>query len=339
MTKVAFLIVAIAGALVPCGLTGCSLPGGVPGLGGTGGAGGQGTAAGTGGSEASGTGGTGATGGTGGSSGGGAGGGDVCARWKADRADMTEGAWTGAVASCSAGDMTAAARANVLRLVNLYRWLAALPPVDLDAALNVKDQACALMMRANNMLSHMPPGTWTCWTQSGADGAGSSNISTGQAVGSVDSYMIDNGNATTIGHRRWILSNSLGPIGVGGTDRSSCMWTLNGKGEVGKVWMAWPASGTIPLQAVLGARGQSLDTTGWTVQSDTINLAGAQVAVTVDGVAQPVTVTQLDPNYGSRYALRFNPTGWTTQAGKTYSVAVTGIATPISYTVQIVDCP
>ena len=279
--------------------------------------------------------------GTGGATGvgGATGGGDVCTRWKADRANVSEGTWTGAVASCTAGDMAPEARENALRLVNLYRWLAGLPAVTLDPARNQKNQACALMMRANNMLSHEPPTTWTCYSADGADAAGNSNISTGQAVSSVDLYMIDPGNETTIGHRRWILSNSLGPIGVGGTDRSSCMWTLGGTGKAGKPWMAWPAAGTIPLQAIAGARGQTVDATGWTVQSDTINLAGAQVTVMVDGAAQPVTVTQLGNNYGAKYAIRFNPTGWTTAAGKTYAVSVTGIPTAISYTVQVVNCP
>ena len=251
---------------------------------------------------------------------------------------MSEGTWDGNVASCSAGDMTPAARGNALRLVNLYRWLAALPAVTEDPELDQKNQACALMMRANDMLSHSPPTTWTCYSEDGADAAGSSNISSGRAVSSVDLYMIDPGNATTIGHRRWILSNSIGPVGFGGTDRHSCMWTLNGTGRAGKAWLAWPAAGTIPLQAITSPRG-TLDTTGWTIQSDSINLAGAQVAVTVDGVDQPVTVTQLDANYGSRYALRFNPSGWSTQAGRTYAIAVTGIPTAINYTVQVVDCP
>jgi hypothetical protein len=39
------------------------------------------------------------------------------------------------------------------------------------------------------------------------------------------------------------------------------------------------------------------------------------------------------------YAIRFNPSGWTTQAGRTYAVSVTGISTPINYSVQVVDCP
>ena len=102
--------------------------------------------------------------------------------------------------------------------------------------------------------------------------------------------------------------------------------------------MAWPAPGIIPLQALTPARGSGVDSTGWTIQSDSINLANAVVAVTMDGADQPVTVTQLGSGYGSRYAIRFNPMGWTTQAGKTYSVSVTGVTPAISYDVQIVSC-
>jgi len=194
------------------------------------------------------------------------------------------------------------------------------------------------MMRANNMISHTPPTTWLCYTADGATAAGSSNVSGGQAVSSVDAYMIDNGNPTTIGHRRWVLSNSLGPIGIGGTDRASCMWTLNGTGRAGKPWMAYPPAGIVPLAAITPARGTGVDATGWSLQSDGINLANAQVTVTSGGVAMPVTVTQLMANFGSRYAIRFNPMGWTTQAGKTYSVAVTGVTPAINYDVQVVAC-
>jgi hypothetical protein len=286
----------------------------------------------------------GGTAGTGGSSGaGGSGGGDrspegVCARWNADRANLAEGTWSGNVDSCMAGDISADGRANALRLYNLYRWLADLPAVTTEATRDRQAQACALMMRANGMLSHSPPSTWRCWTQEGADGAASSNISSGPGVGSADGYMIDPGNATTIGHRRWILSNSLGPIGIGSTaSGASCMQNLRGTGRAGKPWLAWPPPGNVPLQAIIGRRG-STDSTGWTVQSDTINLAGAMVTVTSGGTARPVTVTQLMGGYGSRYAFRFNPQGWQTTAGQTYSVSVSGIPTPINYEVSVVNC-
>jgi hypothetical protein len=266
----------------------------------------------------------------------------VCARWKADRADMSEGTWSGNTASCEPGDISAEGRANALRLYNLYRWLGNMPSVVTDPTRDRQAQACALMQTANGSLSHDPPTTWKCYTQEGKDGSASSNISSGPGVSSVDAYMIDNGNATTLGHRRWIMSNSLGPIGLGsaGKGGASCMQNLNGTGKAGKAWIAWPPQGIVPIQAFGGSGGRgSVDTTGWMVQSDSINLAGAEVAVTANGADAPVTVTALGSGYGSRYAFRFNPMGWTSKAGTTYAVSVSGIPTPISYEVQVVDCP
>lgn len=261
----------------------------------------------------------------------------VCARWKADRADIREGTWSGDVASCNAGDISADGRANALKLINLYRWLAELPAVTDDPAMNMQAQACALLQRANNMLNHTPPMTWTCYESVGATASNRCNISTGPGVSSVDGYIIDPGNPMTIGHRRWILSNSFGPTGLGSTDRHSCMMTF-GKMKVNKAWQAWPAPGAIPIQSMSNRFNQKLDQSGWTIQSDTINLASAMVTVTESGAPQPVTITQLGGGYGSRFAIRFNPMGWSSTAGKTYKVDVTGTAMPISYEVQFVDC-
>lgn len=247
-----------------------------------------------------------------------------------------EEAWNGNAASCMAGDMSATSRDTALRLVNLYRYIAQLPAVTTDPARNQQDQACALMMQANNTINHTPPESWSCYSADGAKAASSSNLASTGAIAAVDGYMVDPGNATTIGHRRWILSNSLGPIGIGSTGRYSCMWTLSGTGKAGKQWTAWPSPGVFPLQA-FGPSRQTIDSTGWTIQSDSINLANAQVAVTFNGTAQPVTVTQLQANYGSRYAIRFNPMGWTSAVG-TYHVAVTGISTPIEYDINVVSC-
>ena len=261
----------------------------------------------------------------------------VCERWKADRADLSEGTWTGSVATCDPGDVTGVARANTLRQVNLFRFLAGLPAVIEDPAKSVSSQACALMQDANKMLSHSPPTTWTCYTDVGATAAGQSNIATTRGVRAIGLYMNDRGNETTIGHRRWILSNSLGPIGMGSTSGYSCLMTIGGTGKANKAFVPWPPVGDVPLQA-LTIEG-SLDAVGWSIQSDTINLAGAQVTVTDAGTSLPVTVMQLPANYGSKYAISFVPMGWSTAAGHTYSVAVTGTALGISYDVNVVSCP
>jgi uncharacterized protein YkwD len=263
----------------------------------------------------------------------------TCARWKADTANLSEGTWSGSVSSCTVGDISAEGRANALRMVNLMRWLADLPAVTTDDSSNQQAQACALMMTANDELSHSPPMSWDCYSAAGAMGAGSGNISSAPGVESVLSYMVDPGNPTTLGHRRWILSNELGPIGLGsaGSGGASCMRVFGGKGKGNKAWMAWPPPGAFPLQAYKDRYNRVLDDTGWSIQSE-LNLSGAQVTVTSGGQARPVTVTELDANYGSKEAISIIPNGWKAAAGSTYSVSVTGAEMPISYDVQIVDC-
>lgn len=267
--------------------------------------------------------------------------GNVCTQWKTARANLSEGTWTGNVASCDPGDMAPEARANALRLVNLYRALSGLAPVTMSAEGNRLAQACALLMRANGTITHTPPSSWKCYTAEAAKTAGGSSLSSGPGVSSVDGYMVDPGNPTTIGHRRWILSNWLTEVGFGSADRFSCQYqpvrSMNARG--GKPWVAWPPAGQVPIQAWGGRYlGGMLDQTGWTVQSDSINLRGASVRVSVGGADRPVTVNQLGANYGSAYALRFTPSGWTAKAGETYHVTVSGISTPIEYDVQVVDC-
>ena len=261
----------------------------------------------------------------------------MCDRWKADRADISEGTWTGNLTSCDAGDLTGPGRANALRQVNLYRFFAGLPPVTEDATKSMNAQACALLQHANKMLSHDPPTTWTCYMSAGATAAGQSNIATTAGVRAVGLYMNDHGNETTIGHRRWILSNSLGPVGLGSTSGYSCLMTIGGSGKAGKAYAAWPPPGDVPLPAIT-IEG-SVDAVGWSIQSDSINLANAQVTVTDGGTNLPVTVMQLPANYGSSYAISFVPMGWKSAAGHTYAVSVTGTPTAISYAVNVVACP
>lgn len=265
----------------------------------------------------------------------------TCARWKADRANLAEGTWSGNVASCVVGDISADGRANALRLFNMYRWFADLPAVITEASRDAQAQACALMMDANNMLSHEPPSTWLCYTAQGAMGAMTSNISSGPGVGSVAGYMLDSGNETTHGHRRIILSNRLGPIGLGSTGQggASCMQNIGGTGNAGKTWVAWPPPGPFPMQAY-GSGTRTLSATGWSIQTQrSISLTSATVAVTSAGADRPMTVSQLTGSYGESNALRLVPMGWTPAAGQSYTVTVSGVSTPISYTVDFVDCP
>ena len=263
----------------------------------------------------------------------------VCQRWTADRADVSEGMSTANIASCDAGDLLPPGRPNSLKLVNLYRFLAGMPAVTEDPTFDANAQACALIQAANG-LSHTVSTTATCYNTTGANASSRSSICSGQSVGCIDLYMNDGNGGVGFGHRTWIFANSLGPVGfgsVGGGGRSamtgSCFYQVGGTGKAGAAFVAWPPAGPVPLAAITAT---GVDKAGWSVQSDTINLTTATATVTDGTTNLAVTVTPNLPSYGARYAMGILPNGWTSQAGHSYAVAVGG--TSINYTIDVIDC-
>jgi MYXO-CTERM domain-containing protein len=266
---------------------------------------------------------------------------DVCRRWVCDRADMSEGVSTGDITSCAPGDLQPPGRPNALKLVNLYRFLTGMPEVTEDPTFDMDAQDCAIIQAANG-LNHMPATTATCYNAAGATASNRSSICGGQAVGCIDLYMDDSANATgpNYGHRTWILANSLGPVGFGsvGTGRSktaSCFYQVGGKGNAMAAYVGWPPAGPVPLQAFTATE---LDKSGWSLQSDTINLNAATATVTDGTTSLQVTVSTNLGSYGATYAMGIVPVGWTSQAGHDYTVTIGGTKTPIAYTVNVVDC-
>lgn len=264
----------------------------------------------------------------------------VCDRWRSDRASRAEGTWSGgSTDSCEPGTLSMTGQENTLVQVNLYRWLAGLPPVELDAARTEDAQACALTMHANRDIEHVIPDSWRCQSEASASAARLSNLATLPAVGAVDLYMDDDG-IESLGHRRWILSNSLGPIGVGSTNQYSCLHVLGGRGRAQARFTAWPPPGLVPLQALFPAGWADIDKAGWSIQSDTVPVHRAtEVTVKKDGVEVEVDTWTLDEGYGSAFGLGIRPRGFDTEPGSTYEVTIEGSAfDAVTYTFTPIDC-
>ena len=263
----------------------------------------------------------------------------VCARWQDVRAALVDGTWSGDVGSCSPGDVSSDGRDSSLALWNLYREMAGHGPITTDAGLDANAQDCALIQQANGYLTHTPASSATCYTSSGASAAGLSNIASTNVVDAIDLYMIDPGNSTTLGHRRWLLSNGLATVGIGGTSSYSCHTVIGaGGGGTSKEWTAWPPAGPVP-EEVWTVSWDHLDDTGWSLQSDSLALGSGTVTVTGDdGSTLPMTVSSLISGYGSTHALSMIPDGWTVEAGRSYTVSVSGLSSPVDYTVDVVDC-
>ena len=260
----------------------------------------------------------------------------LCQRVLDDRADLSEGAWDGSTATCEAGTMALDWQERALKSTNLYRWLAGQPPLALVTTAGEAMQSCAVMMHAASSLSHNPAESWPCYTEGGATAAGGSNLAPVPAVEAIDLYMADPGNETTIGHRRWILSDWIDSTAFGSTSDSSCMKVVQGFGGP-TPWIAWPPPGFYPME-VHNVAYQTIDQTGWTIQTNSVSLTDVTATVTENGSGRPVETVVLGGNYGSKGAIKITPQGWGIVPGAHYTVSATTASDTIEYSFQAVDC-
>lgn len=173
--------------------------------------------------------------------------------------EVTDFTWTGDVSICYAGEESAEATAKTLQRINYFRRMAGLnDDIIFDPVLNAKCQKAALMIRANNSLSHSPPTTWECYTEDGAQACANSNLARGPVNNSsysVSRYIRDAGDHNTaVGHRRWILFSRAKIMGTGSTPTSNALWVLGNGGNPLPSnmpdFVAWPPKGYVPAPIV-----------------------------------------------------------------------------------------
>ena len=254
-------------------------------------------------------------------------------------------AWSGNVANGSAGTTSAAFKDDVRRRINFYRAMVGEPAdIVFDATKSAKCQKAALMMAANNSLSHYPPTTWTWYTADGYEAAGNSNIGLGTyGPETVNAYVRDDGpNNHTVGHRRWFLYSQAQEMGTGdipasGTYNSAnTIWVFgNPKAAPAPRFVAWPNENYVP---------DSLTPARWSLSYPGANFGSATVTMTQNGINVPVTVvSRTDDGYGDN-TIVWQPSGLpaSVTSDLPYVVSVTGISgsgipTSKTYTVTLFD--
>ena len=130
------------------------------------------------------------------------------------------------LAACDPGALKPGVGAQALAEVNAVRALSGLAPVPWDEGSAAAVQAGALMIAANAELSHTPPPSWTCYTATGAQSLGVSNLyqrwwkiahQRTPPAEVIDVLLIDDG-IETLGHRRWLLDPFLPRLSYGSVD-------------------------------------------------------------------------------------------------------------------------
>ena len=231
-----------------------------------------------------------------------------------------------------------------LQMINYLRGMAGLPGVTLNATLNEKAQQAALMMRAQNALSHSPPTTWACYSADGAEAAGRSNLYLGIAgPAAMAGYINDPGsNNTPLGHRRWMLYPPQIQMASGSTDRSNALWVLSAFGSrpTSPAWVSWPPAGFVPYSLVYPRWSLSKnDLRSWAV-----DFTQATVQMKSNGQLIPVSVQPVANGYGDN-TLVWEPQGSLFQPSSldvTYQVTVSnilidGVRQEFAYQVTIID--
>jgi len=234
---------------------------------------------------------------------------------------------------CDPGTLSPDGIQDTLRRVNMFRWLAGMPPVNHDASQHTQMMECANMMNVNGALSHMPPTSWTCYSAGGAAAAGRSNIALGYTTpgSAIDGYMSDR-NTPSLGHRRWIVGERLSTVEIGFAGRGQCLGVFSGGGTSPRDWTAYPNQGFAPIETGM---------TTWSFHAEDISLlsgARAEVVRVSDSMSLPVD-SYLTGGGGPPPTVGFTPMGWTPAAGETYRVTIFGTsAGDITYETTLVRC-
>ena len=265
--------------------------------------------------------------------------------------------WTGNLATCTPGTTDAAFRDLVALRINYFRAMAGVPSgITFDSTFNTKDQAAALIMSANNSLSHFPPMTWTCYSANGYEAAGKSNIALGNAgPDAVSAFIEDFGaNNAAAGHRRWLLFPQTQLMGTGdvpdtgANSAGNAVWVQDGhfsdpRPATRDNFVSWPPPGFVPYQVVYPR---------WSISFPNANFTGATVTMTSNGVAVAVTNEPLASNIGEPTLVWYpnnanpyqsQPYFWPRPAADTVfainvqNVVVSGSARSFSYTVTVFD--
>lgn len=265
--------------------------------------------------------------------------------------------WTGSIATGNAGTTTDAFKDAVRQRVNFYRAYAGVPAaVTMNATFSAKAQEAALMMSANNAISHSPPTSWTYYTANGAEAAAKSNLGIGtRGPDTIDGYMVDHGaNNAIVGHRRWLLYPQTVEMGTGDVDSegsfapANVLWVqdariFDARPTARDEFVAWPTKGYVPYQLVWARWSISLKGADFDNATVSMTRNGAPIAATIEArsnsssAPESTLVWLYDNKTGDDRTSHDRPTADVTYAVTVGNVVVGGVTRSFSYNVIVFD--
>jgi hypothetical protein len=216
--------------------------------------------------------------------------------------------WTGDVAQGNPGATSQPFRDAIALRVNYFRAMAGVPAgIAFSDVYNFKDQQAALMMSANNQITHTPPASWVDYTADGAEAARNSSLALGvNGPSAITAYIQDDGpDNAPVGHRRWMLYPQTKTMGSGDVDGSAynnvpgfsaanSLWSIDGNYDAARPatresFVAWPPPGYVPYPLIFNR---------WSFAYPKADFSQATVTMQRNGAAVPVRLEPLAADYG-----------------------------------------
>ena len=243
----------------------------------------------------------------------------------------------------SAGVLSDETLNSAIAMLNNVRYIAGLNyDVTLDAGYTEACQAGAMVNLVNGPLSHyptQPEGMSDTLYNLGYKGCSEANIAVGFSnlnMCIIDGWLNDGdpSNISRVGHRAWCLNPTMGKTGFGAADGYYNMYAFDSSNSLSVSNIAWPAQ-VMPLEyfstempwSVFTGSSESESTVKVTLtrQSD-----GKEWCFSQESADGDFYVT----DYIQDGTIIFRPNDITGYAdGDVFTVSITGIANPLSYTV------
>lgn len=203
--------------------------------------------------------------------------------------------WTGSILTGDPGTVSDAFLQGTLRRINYFRSMSGLnADLTFDAASNAKCQQAAVMMSAEQNISHTPPSDWKWYTADADAACAASDIRLDwqgdEGALAIDKFIADDeSNNTYVGHRRWLLFAGEKVMATGAVPGdgqtfpgTNATWVTNvvARPADAPAATSWPPSGFVPAPLVFRR---------WSFSYLNADFSSATVKVSKNGVAQYVT--------------------------------------------------
>jgi hypothetical protein len=148
--------------------------------------------------------------------------------------DVDSIVWNGNVKNCECGTLSDEIYLKVVNRINFFRLVNGLNPIKMNSNFNQEAQDAALLIKANEMLTHYPTEDMKCYSQSAYNGSsksclGFTDYENFPETSFLTEFLWDYGDANYyVGHRKWILYSKLKEIGYGATNRSEVLLVVDG---------------------------------------------------------------------------------------------------------------